>query len=181
MERCYSKKKDHFLVCVNSAFRDKTVFPNPNKFTIVLPKILKNVRSVRVRNFYCYSNEAEYLFVVLKQFNSYNLTSPVEGVWKIPSNVVSVVETLANRTLSDADGGNTGRRYMFSETDLLLYEKTSVGNIKQLDIEIYGRQIPDSAIILSEPTPITLFPFTVPGHEWSAVFDFECAMPFENN
>lgn len=161
----------HKLILVNSAYRDKVAFPSPNRFTVELPSYLKNVTGVWVRDFFTYNNEAEYLIIVVRQAKCSRLISPVESPWKMPSMAVVVVDTLAHDT-----GNVVGCRpkYVYNSTSRACHDNPS-GVIKQLDIEVYGR-VSTGHVVLAAPVPITLFPFTVPGTEWAAVFDFECEM-----
>lgn len=160
------KYKGKVSVLINSAFRDKTVFPNPNRFTINLPRHLRNVTGVLVKNLFMYANEAEYVIIVVKQFTGSKLTSPVESTWRIPSNAINVTEALAREQV--------GRdvKYLSNSTMRVCFD-TPIGVLKQMDIEVYGRYSVGH-IVLAAPTPLVLFPFTVPGHEWSGIFEFEC-------
>ena len=153
-------------VLINSAFRDKTIFLNPNRFTVNLPTQLRNVTGVTVKNFFAYQNEAEYLIIVVKQFTGSKLTSPVESTWQIPSNAIHISETLCRELV--------GRdiKYLSNSTMRVCFE-TPIGVLKQMDIEVYGRYSVGH-VVLGTPTPLVLFPFTVPDHEWAGIFEFDC-------
>lgn len=159
-------QRNSVTVLVNSAFRDKAVHPNPNRFTVNLPVHLRDVRGVTVKDFYTYSNEAEYLIIVVKQFAGSILTNPEESQWRIPSNAIHISDTLCRTSV--------GRdiKYVSNSVTRACFD-VPIGVLKQMDIEVYGRPYPGH-VVLAAPTPIQLFPFTVPGHEWAAVFEFDC-------
>jgi hypothetical protein len=160
------ERRGHFEVLVNSAFRDKTVFPNPNRFTVTLPVVLRDVRGVIVKNFYMYGNEAEYVVLLVKQFKCSVLSSPVESQWQLPTDAIHISETSARETVG------RGMKYLNSSVADFCFD-TPIGSLKQLDIEVYGR-LNVGHVLLAAPTPMQLFPFTVPDHEWAALLDFDC-------
>lgn len=165
------KKTIHRLILVNSAYREKVVFPNPNRFTIELPNNLKNVTGLWIRDFFTYQNEAEYLIIVVRQLKCSKMISPDESPWQIPSSAIFEVETLSKDT-GNIVGGRP--KYVNNSTMKVCFDNP-IGVVKQLDIEVYGR-VSTGHVPLIAPVPIILFPFTVPDHEWSAIFDFECEL-----